>query len=301
MLNEGEILNIFQFFRKQFLMICCLCGIGQLYAQDADSIMLKVDHVERFSYNSSVRTYKVSTCKYITKNGAMKCTEKPRVLTLQTIHKDYGETDRDVRSLDVVLEPIRDKGMCLLTYSYFASGKDTEIWIYMPALSKIKKMVSSSQGSETGSVFGSEFSMEDAVGRKYSDYTYKYIKEGTFDKRPVWVIESLPTEERKKKSYYSKIVSWIDKERFIILKENKYDRHGKLYKQLTNRNIEKVDGVWIVKKNVMNNISSKKVSSFEVIKLGLNVEIDDEFLTQRPLEDFTYREKNLAKYREYMK
>jgi len=304
----------FQITSVIFLLVCYPIISTSLLAQEAMDIMIKVDIVESQSYHSSVRKWTLTTCKYSVKQGRMRCTEKPRNLLLENVHKDYpaykdsgtpnkdsDTTDWDARSIDIIIEPIRDKGTSLLVYSYFAEGKDNDFWMYLPALGKVKRLISSSDSNEGVSLFGSEFFIEDAVSRKLKDFTYKLIGEEIYNKRPVWIIELIPTPEKAKKSSYSKIVTWIDKERYLILKDHLFDRNGKLYKLLTTRKVEQIDNIWIVTKSSMNNRRTRRVTNYEILSIGFNMEIDNKIFTQRTLTDFAFREKNLVKYRAYLK
>ena len=285
-----------------FLSVFFLIVSSPLSAQSARDIMMKVDKVSKESFTSSVQKIKLSTCKYIVKQKRMRCTKEPRIKVLETILKDTGIDNKDSRSVSIILEPIRDKGIGMLTYEYDALGKDNDTWLYLSALGKVKRLISSSEDSdESGSFFGTEFSIEDMESRKIDDYTYKILEQATYAKRPVWIIESIPTPKRARKTRYGKIISWIDKERYIILKENLYNRHGKLYKQLTMRNIERIDNVWIAKKATMNNLYTRRVTNMDLISVAYNMEVPDEFLTQRTLTDFAFRERNLVKLRTYLK
>lgn len=269
-----------------------------LSAQSARDVMIKYDKVSKEASFSLFQQTKLMTCKYTIQQGKMRAAEKPRVSVLEVVSKDDGVDNKDSRSVSIVIEPARDKGVSMLTYAYAAPQKDDDNWIYLPALGKVKRLVSSSESSdESASFFGSEFSVEDMTSRKIDDYTYEIVEDGEYADRPVWVLELLPTPERAKKSMYGKAVLWIDKERFIILRQDLYDRNGMLFKRLTASNIEKIDNVWVARKAEMNNLVSRRVTIMELMSIAYNIEVPEGFLTQRTLTDFAYREKILAQLR----
>lgn len=273
-----------------------------LSAQSTRDIMVEVDNVLKDSYTSTFQKVKLSTCKYSVKQKRMACTEEPRVKVLESILKDYGTHKRDSRSVNIILEPVSDRGICMLTYEYYDADKDNDFWLYLPALGKVKRLISSSDDSEeSGSFFGTEFSIEDVEDRKIDDYTYKILKEETYEDRPVWIIESIPTPKRLRKTRYSKIISWVDKERYVILKDDLYNHQGNHYKQMLKKDIVQIDNVWIARKAFMNNLSTRRITNMELISAAFNMEIPDEFLTQRTLTDFAFRERNLVKLRTYLK
>lgn len=302
MASKGGSMKPLRILILTFLSACSLTASSPASAESAKDIMIKVDTVTRESYNSSAVKMKLSTCKYIVKQGSMHCTEKPRITVLESVRKDYGIDLKDTRSVSIVLEPTSDKGIGMLTYEYDAPGKDNDNWLYLSALGKVKRLISSSEDSdESGSFFGSEFSIEDMENRRIRDYTYKITGEETYDDRPVWIVESLPTPERERKTRYGKILSWVDKERYLVIKESLYDHHGKHFKQQTMKNIEKIDNVWVVRKITMNNLFTQRATIMEMVSVAFNLEVPDEFLTQRTLTDFAFRERNLVKFRSYLK
>ncbi len=278
------------------------CLASPIMAITGRDIMIKVDKVSKESSRSAVQKMKLSTCKYGKKGKKIRCVEKPRVKLMESVQKDTGKNGLDTRSISIILEPIGEKGIGMLTYDYDDSDKDADTWLYLSALGKVKRMISSSEDNdESGSFFGSEFSVEDMEAPKIDDYTYKILKETTYAKRPAWVIESIPTAKRARKTKYSKSVSWIDKERFISLKINLYNRRGKPYKKLTMQDIKLIDNVWVSRKMSMNNLITKRLTRLSLTSVAFNMDVPDEFLTQRTLTDFAFRERELKKLRKYIK
>lgn len=274
----------------------------QALGMTAKEIVIKADKVSQESSDSAVQKMKLSTCKYLVKNKRMRCAEKPRVKVIESVQKDTGEKKLDSRAVSIILEPVSDRGIGMLSYDYDDPDRDSDTWLYLSALGKVKRMISSNENSdESGSFFGTEFSIEDMEANKIEDYTYKILKEGSYMKRPVWIIESRPTPKRARKTRYGKAITWIDKERFISLKVNLYNRHGKLYKQLTMRKVERIDDVWVARRMSMNNLSTRRVTNMELISVAFNMEVPEEFLTQRTLTDHAFRERNLVKLRKHIK
>ena len=273
-------------------------------APDARAIMIKVDDMANHSYTSSVRLMKFSTCRYRVGEDKLECRERPRILTFESVHRSYpakGLRDRDNKSFDLIIDPISDKGTAMLSLGYADDEKDTDFWLYLPALAKVKRVVSVSDSNESGSVFGSQVSTEDADIKKIKDYTYQLKGEEIYRGRPAWIVEMTPTAYRRTRSYYSKIIAWVDKERSVVLKEDLYDRAGRHYKQGSALNVQQIDGIWLVTKGSMNNLFSQRITVWEELRTRLNTEVDDEFLTQRSLTDFAYRERLMNTYRGHIK
>lgn len=274
-------------------------------ADDAREIMMKVDDMTNHSYESSIRLIKFSTCRYrIKDDGALVCAERPRNLSFESVSKSYsveGSRDDNNKTFDVIIDPISDKGTAMVSWGYADDEKDSDFWIYLPVLAKVKRIVAVSDGNESGAVFGSEYSTEDSDVRKIKDYTYQLLGEDVYKDRPTWKIEMTPTAYRRTRSYYGKIVTWVDKERHIVLKDDLYDRSGRHYKQFTALEVKQFGDVWLVAKAAMNNLTNRRVTVYDQVNVSLDVDVEDEFMTQRPLTDFAYRERTMDKYRNHLK
>ncbi len=290
--------------KKLFLItLAVLLSAGTTHGLTSREIMIKVKEVADESNTSTIQKMKLATCKYGKKGRKIVCSEKPRVKVIESVQKDSGPDGKDSKSVAIILEPIGDKGIGMLTYDYDDPDKDADTWLYLSALGKVKRMVSGSgdDDSEGGSFFGTEFSIEDMESSKIDDYAYKIIKEGKYRKRPVWIVQSVPTAKKARKSRYGKTISWIDKERFIVLKINIYNRYQKPHKQLVMSKIKKTDGVWVATRISMNNLTTRRITNMTLYSLAFNVDVPDAFLTRRTLIDFAFRERELGKLRKHLK
>lgn len=294
-------MNVKQITLTLIAVFAALVFSGSAAAMSARQIMEEVERVSRESYSSSIQKTKLSTCKYTIKSKTMQCIETPRVKIVESVQKDVGPEGKDTRAISIILEPIGEKGIGMLSYDYDDPDRDADTWLYLSALGKVKRMISSGDDTdESGSFFGTEFSIEDMEADKINNYTYKILKEASYRGRPVWIIESVPTPEHARKTRYGKTISWIDRERYIVLKVNMYNRHDRPYKQLVMRDIENIDGVWIAKALTMNNLITRRVTNMELYSIAFNIDVPDEFLTQRTLTDFAFRERELQKLRTHI-
>lgn len=276
-------------------VLCCLAAPAFASTPSAAEVMKSVDHVSRKSFTSAVVKTQLSTCKYRLQDAAISCKDKPRVTVLEVGEKKYGADNKDSRSVALVLQPISDKGIGLLTYEYAEAGKENDVLLYLPALSKVRRLVSGSDGNEDGgSFFGTEFFVDDVNLKKLEDFTYTLLREEVYETRPAWVIEATPTARRSKRTAYDKLVLWIDKDRKVILKEDLFNRSAKLFKQRLNRDFAQIDNVWIARQQTMNNLITNRISAIDNLSVTYNKDVPDELFTERSLTDFTFREKNLG-------
>ena len=272
-----------------------------VFGMDAREIMIKADRVARESSFSSVQKVKLITCKYGKKGNKDVCQGTPRIKTLESVQKDVGENGKDSKSVSFILEPVSEKGMGMLSYEYDDPDKDNVNWIYLSAMNKVKKIVSGNgDDEESGSFFGSEFLLEDLENVEVDDYSYSLVEETRLRKRPVWVIEASPTSKRQRKTRYGKTKIWVDKERLIPLMCQMFDKNLRPYKQMMAGNVENIDGVWVARVIQIKNLISKRMSAMTLESTRFNVDIPEEFLSERALIDFAFRERELARLRKHL-
>jgi len=158
--------------------------------------------------------------------------ESVRVLSMKTLEMDGGE-DGD-KSLSVFSKPRDIKGTAFLSFTH-ALVPD-EQWLYLPALKRVKRISSS---NKSGPYLGSEFAFEDLTSFEVTKYNYKYLKDDVFKGIDSFVIELYP---QYKHSGYTRQIVWIDKERYIPLKTDYYDRKDSLLKTLENKGYQQYLG-----------------------------------------------------------
>lgn len=270
------------------------------FAQDAKEIMQKV--LDRDDGTTQIFRVKLSSCRYAKKGNRIACAETPRVKVLEQVGKDYGPRGKDIKSVSIMLEPVGERGIGFLQYDYDARDKNTDQWMYLSALGKVKRIVSGSDNEpKTGSFFGSEISYEDLEARYLEDYTYKLLAEETYQERPCWVIETVPAPQRARKSSYSKSWLWIDKERNLMLKSIAFNRQGKKAKRISSSKVEQIDGIWTARQMLVNNLETGRMTVLTLETVAYNMDVQDDFLTQRTLTDRAFRERLLNQYRMFLK
>jgi outer membrane lipoprotein-sorting protein len=296
-------------FSKSGTLVLSAC-IVLLVSQSASAAALtarevaeKYDEVVRESHTTVSTKIRLSTCKYRIDGSSMQCVERPRVRVVENVAKYFG---RDSRSLGIISEPVGDQGIGILSWGYFDRNKVNDNWLYLPALNKVKRVVAVKDSRDSGSYFGSEFYIEDIEESKLEEFTFKLLGEENvrvlevekgYVENPAYVLEWTPTPERSEMTNYGKVVIWIDKERFILLKEELYDHDQVLFKRRNVKDMELVANVWMPKQISMDNLATRRISVMERDATALNIPVQDEYFTQRTLTDAAYRERYLSQFR----
>jgi hypothetical protein len=289
------------------LSIFFIFSVSNVYAEtdlSAREIMEKVDEESRKSTESAFTRMKLTTCKYGKRDGKVKCAEKARVKLVESAQINTGEDNKDSKSIAIILEPASEKGIGMLSYSYDDSDRDNETWLYLSALGKVKRISvrnSDDEETESASIFGTEMTTEDQETGKLDDYTYELLDQGTFRGREVAVIESTPKSHRLSKSSYGKTQNWIDTERFISLKVQMFDKYNNPIKKLEVGRVEKINNVWMGRSLTFFNTVSNRLTNMKLEAINFDMDINEDFLTQRALTDQAFREKYLKDLRKQAK
>ena len=152
--------------------------------------------------------------------------------------------------------------------------REDDLWMFFPDAEEIIKI---SGHMLNQGMMGSDFSYQDVMeADKLTDlYDFEIIKEEEFEGRPCYVLEGI-AREGVKVSYYRR-VSWIDKERFIGLKEELYAESGRILKETKANIIEEIEGRWVPTNSVMENKLRKDTyTEFTITQIKFNLEIPEE-------------------------
>jgi|TARA_B110000438_G_scaffold50817_1_gene51282 hypothetical protein len=282
---------------SMFFMVCFNSALAQdLTGYD---IMKLVDDAQRRTNDSSFSRMQLSSCKFGVTNGRITCADRPRVKSLESVAKNYGPALKDTKVVTITLEPAAERGIGMLSFTYDETGRDNETWLYLSALGRVKRLASGDSDEETepASLFGSEFTTEDTETGKLEEYTFKIIEETTASGRKVWKLEMIPNKGRAKKTRYSRKVHYVDKERHVVLRTEMYDQYDKEVKRLMASRVELVNDIWMSRSLTMMNLVTNRLSNMAFVEIYTDLDIEDEFLSQRTLNDAAYRETELEKLR----
>lgn len=151
-----------------------------------------------------------------------------------------------------ILEPFDLKGVGILSYRYLDPEKQDDTWLYLPSLRRVRRL-SSAQRSDA--LFGQDTDVDSYYGYdgspawmdwkllgektvlgvihsknfpvKWAEGSGNFAFDDVWEKRDVWVVEGV---SRQPQYAYSKRVIYIDKEAWVVLFSDIYDRAGNLWK-----------------------------------------------------------------------
>ncbi len=253
------------------LAVVMISVVSVFSGEDPKEIMQK-------SHDAITLAGSESICKLIISDG--RGNQRIRKFTTAQKNDDAGGVEKMIMRF---LEPADVKGTGILTFDY--KEKDDDMWIYMPALRKVRRIVSS---EKTKSFMGSEFSNADITKPSIDDYTYKMLGTETLGDIVCWKIEMLPVSKEIRSAYgYSKKISWISKADYTTRKTEYYDLRGKLIKVMITDKVKLLD-----EKNkkyqpvdiTMENKKNGRSSRFLMEKLVFNPDVKNEYFTTEYLQ-----------------
>jgi len=160
----------------------------------------------------------------------------------RTIRSKSWITGQD-SSFTEYLAPARERGTKMLKLR-------NDLWTYSPSTDRIIRI---SGHMLRQSVMGSDLSYEDMMEeRKLSEeYAAVIIASKMQAGRDCWVVEL--TARTKAAAYNSRKI-WVDKKRFIVLREDRFSKSGRLLKTTEIIEVFRQNGRWLAKRIIFKDV-----------------------------------------------
>jgi hypothetical protein len=205
------------------------------------------------------------------KNGSI----RKRTISMITKSSPDGSEKRLIKFID----PADVRGTALLIIDN--KNIQDEMWIYLPALKKTRRIVSSEKGK---SFMSSEFTNSDMSSPALSDFTYKHLPASGENRQ--WIIESTPVNVNKMDEYgYSKRVSYFNSDTWQISRMEYYNIDNQLFKTMEVKSIHALEnGKYIIKNMTAKNLITGRSSEILLDKINTNSKIEDSVFSIQNLE-----------------
>ena len=163
------------------------------------------------------------------------------------VRKTHGYTRLQANGADNMrmvrfLSPadIKDTATLLIEHA----GADDDMWIFLPALGKVRRL---SASNKKDSFVGTDFSYGDVIGYKAEEWRHQLIRQELLDGVACYVIESMPLNDTvRQNTGYSKRLSWVRKDNFVAARVDVWDLADKQLKRISAGDIRPVgsNGRW---------------------------------------------------------
>jgi outer membrane lipoprotein-sorting protein len=171
------------------------------------------------------------------------------------------------------LDPPREKGTKMLKL-------EDQLWTYTPSSDRT---ILISGHMLRQSIMGSDLSYEDMMEdpRLVSLYTATVVGEEEVEGRACWVLDLVSRGEEI--AYYRR-KAWIDKERYVLMREERYAKSGKLLKTTEVKKVERQGGRWIPTLIVFKNaLKEGQGTEFALESIEFDAAIPDHVFTKASL------------------
>ena len=172
------------------------------------------------------------------------------------------------------LAPAREKGKKMLKL-------EDKLWIYTPEPSD--RIITISGHLLKQSVMGSDMSYEDMMesDELRSKYDAKVVGKEAYNDRDCWVLELTATVDDV--SYFSRKI-WVDTERWLPLKEERFAKSGMLLKKTEILDVFHQEGRWLPKRIIFKDMLSRGDGTEYIIdSIDFNVDIPEYQFTKAAL------------------
>lgn len=142
-------------------------------------------------------------------------------------------------------------------------GRDDDKWIYLPALKRVRR-IASSEGDK--SFMGSDATYDDMETREVERDEHELVREESFGEWDCYVIKGVAKDPED--SQYAYRLSWIDKETFVPVKVEMYDKQNEeLLKVLTVEELSSPQGYWLPTQTVLKNVQTGHATRLTIKKV----------------------------------
>jgi outer membrane lipoprotein-sorting protein len=186
-----------------------------LWSQDARQIAQKANEAVEFDAMEMTATLTI-------RDG--RGNERERQIA--NASRQFGDATKNLMKF---LAPADVKGTAMLIHDY--EDRSDDMWIYLPALRKTRRIVSSEKGK---SFMGSEFSNADMARPNLDQFEHKLLGSATIAGKECWKVESACLDEDIEDELgFSRQVNFIEKGTYLTRQVEYYDFDGELFKVMT--------------------------------------------------------------------
>ncbi len=162
------------------------------------------------------------------------------------------------------------KGMSYIVWKH--AGKDDDRWLYLPAMDLVRRIAASDKRT---SFAGTTFLYEDISGRSIDLDTHEL----TSNDAAYYTVKNTPSDAALVEfSYYT---VKIDKDNFVPMKAEYFDKSGKLYRTVEALEVKDIQGYPTVIKMKATDLNANSNTITEFSDITYDVGLKDDIFTER--------------------
>lgn len=251
------------------------CALFVPFARAADLDPIEIAR-RNFQVDKVVDSRAEITMTLVSESGARR---ERSTISLSKLLPNGIDRERVVR----FLAPAEVKGTATLLVEH--ADRDDDIWIYLPALRKVRRLVAN---NKKDSFVGTDFSYGDIIGHRVEDWSYRLEGRETIDGNETYVLEATPTSDAvRETSGYGKRKLWVRSDNFVAVKASYWDGGGTLLKELEAADVRPIapaTGKWQAFRLTMHNRQTGHRTELVFTKLDVGVGLRDDEFSERYLD-----------------
>jgi outer membrane lipoprotein-sorting protein len=256
-----------------WLTIVAALSAASLFAQapvDSREIMVKSREQARLASLEAKTTLEINDGK-----------GNQRIRETRMVSKIFP--DGSEKRTILFLSPADVRGTGILIWDY--EGKEDNMWIFLPALRKSRKIVSSEKSKN---FMGSEFSNADLAADNIGDFTYQSEGTETLGDQLCWKIRVSPANDKVAGEYgLSSKITWISQKDLMPRKTVFYDTKGEAWKEVSFSGISLLDAKankYFITGMEVKNLRNGRFSKMTMTGIKYNPSVGEEVFTLAYIE-----------------
>lgn len=199
--------------------------------------------------------------------------------TLTTWFRKATRDSKEDKTLLKFHSPADVAGTALLSTQ--EPGADAGQWLYLPALKRVKRLVTS---DNTGYFVGTDFTYQDLQIENTREYTYERIADEDVDGRRCYKIVATPKNKSiSEKTGYSKRIFWIDVQDVVVLRLQYFNLSGTHVKTFSASDVQKFGPKKKPMQIIMDNLERNHKTYAKLHEVKMNTDLSDSLFTQSEL------------------
>ena len=240
------------------ILITVLVMVNPLFATDGQEIMQKVFDAKAPEYSHSAVKMEL-----INSNGE----------TQTRMMEEWGKEEDTLLSTVIIFRsPSSVKDTRFLQVQNEEKADDK--WIYLPTLRTVRR-IASSDGDK--SFMGTDATYDDLTTREVNLDSHEYLSDEKIGSYDCFKVKS--TAKDPSTSQYGYLISYVEKESYVPIKVEMYDKDKNLLKVLTVDSLDHTGIYWIPMINTMTNVQTGHSTKLSIVQLVLDDKLSPKMFT----------------------
>lgn len=255
-----------------FLACPSVARAGEIGLVDGLWVMKKVD--ERYEGDDVQEDLRISVDRVTVERQAP---QEP--MDVRWLKKDYG------KEKGLIVHFLAPKYAAGVTLNMrIKPYMDDDRWLYFPEAKVVRRVMARDKYSN---FMGTDFTYYDLSEREPDEENHKLLRIEEYQGQPCYVVETTPRDPLD--AFYARKITWVDKDRFVKLRIEYYNKQNTLKKEYTAADWRQIGGIWTPARVVMVDLLSRHRTTIDRSNVRYNQGVGDEYFWPQNVDCVLYR------------